>query len=58
MTSKERVELARNAEAHIKALTAVIDRLTEMGATEELTSISRALANLAFRARPESETAH
>jgi hypothetical protein len=52
MTSKERVELAYNAEAHIKALTAVIDRLTEMRATKELTSIARQLTRLAFRATP------
>ena len=35
MTSKERTSLTQNAEAHIKALSAVIDRLAEMRATEQ-----------------------
>jgi hypothetical protein len=43
---------AARSRFHIKALTAVIDRLTEMGATKELTSIVRQLTRLAFRATP------
>ena len=50
MTSKERTSLAQNAEAHMKALTAVIDRLREMRATEELTSIARQLSSLSLKA--------
>jgi hypothetical protein len=50
MTSKERISLSHNAEAHIKALTAVIDRLTEMRATEELTSIAWQLSQLSLKA--------
>ena len=54
MTSKERTSLTQNAEAHIKALTAVIDRLTEMRATEELKSIARQLSQLSLKASPSS----
>jgi hypothetical protein len=50
MTSKERTSLTQNAEAHIKALTAVIDRLTEMRATEELRSIALQLRQLSLKA--------
>jgi hypothetical protein len=50
MTSKERTSLTQNAEAHIKALTAVIDRLTEMRATEELRSIAWQLRQLSLKA--------
>jgi hypothetical protein len=50
MTSKERTGLTQNAEAHIKALTAVIDRLREMRATEELRSIARQLSSLSLKA--------
>jgi F0F1-type ATP synthase gamma subunit len=50
MTSKERTSLTQNAEAHIKALTAVIDRLAEMRATEELTSIVLQLSRLSLKA--------
>jgi hypothetical protein len=52
MTSTERLNLARNVQALIRALQAAIDRLTEMGAHYELTAISRALARLAPRAQP------
>jgi F0F1-type ATP synthase gamma subunit len=52
MTSKERTSLTQNAEAHIKALTAVIDRLREMRATEELRSIARQLSQLSLKASP------
>jgi hypothetical protein len=34
MTSTERLNLARNVQAHIRALQAAVDRLTEMGAHE------------------------
>ncbi|HKQ87197.1 MAG TPA: hypothetical protein VJS43_10560 [Candidatus Acidoferrales bacterium] len=57
MTSRERISLTQNAEAHIKALTAVIDRLTEMHATEELTIIARQLSHLALRATPHPPSA-
>ena len=52
MPSKECISLTQNAEAHIKALTAVIDRLTEMHATEELMTIVRQLNQLSLRAIP------
>jgi len=50
VTSKERTSLTQNAEAHIKALSAVIDRLAEMRATEELTSIALQLSRLSLKA--------
>jgi hypothetical protein len=52
MTSTERLNLARNVQAHIRALQAAVDRLTELRAHYELTAISRALARLASRAQP------
>jgi hypothetical protein len=54
MTSKERTSLTQNAEAHIKALTVVIDRLAEMRATEELRSIALQLSQLILKASPSS----
>jgi hypothetical protein len=53
MTTTQRVNLVRNAEEHIRALTAVIDLLVQSpDCQHELAVISRALSWLAFRAQP------
>jgi|GraSoiStandDraft_16_1057320.scaffolds.fasta_scaffold1180543_2 hypothetical protein len=53
MTTTQRVNLVRNAEEHIRALTAVIDLLVQSpDCQHELVVISRALSRLAFRAQP------
>jgi hypothetical protein len=53
MTVTQRVNLVRNAEEHIRALTAVIDLLVQSpDCQHELAAISRALSWLAFRAQP------
>ena len=53
MTVTQRVNLVRNAEEHIRALTAVIDLLVQSpDCQHELAVISRALSWLAFRAQP------
>jgi hypothetical protein len=52
MISTERLNLACNVQAHIRALQAAIDRLIELRAHYELTAISQALARLASRAQP------
>jgi len=43
-------ELMTFAQRHIRSLTATIDRLNEIGAQDELRSISLHLTRLAFRA--------
>ncbi len=47
MTAQELMTLAQR---HIRSLTAIIDRLNEIGAQDELRSISLHLTRLAFRA--------
>jgi phage-related tail protein len=60
MTSTKRLNLARNVQAHIRALQAAINRLTELRAHYELTAISRALARLTsqFSDQKKLETVH
>jgi hypothetical protein len=61
MTNRRRSATARSAPAeqllelaqeHIKPLIAVIDRLNEASAEDELKVISRQLTRLSFRAQP------
>jgi hypothetical protein len=57
MTTTQRVNLVRNAEEHIRALTAVIDLLVQSpDCQHELVVISRALSRLAFRAQPPANS--
>jgi hypothetical protein len=59
MTVTQRVNLVRNAEEHIRALTAVIDLLVQSPDCEhELAATSRALSWLAFRAQPHDFVEH